>query len=162
MKGTVPKKVIVRPKSKATPSPRLKKIGWGSAAAIVIANMIGTGVFTSLGMQLQSLQNTWTILSLWLIGGLISLFGAFSYAELGTRFPRSGGEYHYLSKLYHPFIGYLSGWVSLTVGFAASVALSAMAMGAYLVAFIPLSEKLIAVIAILSVSLVHSYSIPSE
>src|SRR5690606_10620303 len=111
----------------------MKKIGWGSAGAIVVANMIGTGVFTSLGLQLESLTNTWTILSLWLIGGLIALFGAFSYAELGTRFPRSGGEYHFLSRLYHPFVGYLSGWVSLTVGFAASVALSAMAMGAYLV-----------------------------
>ncbi|MCB0629226.1 MAG: amino acid permease [Saprospiraceae bacterium] len=137
----------------------MKKIGWVSAAAIVIANMIGTGVFTTLGKQLESLHNTWTILSLWLIGGVISLFGAFSYAELGTRFPRSGGEYHFLSKLYHPFIGYLSGWVSLTVGFAASVALSAMAMGAYLVAFIPLSSKVIAAISIMAVSIVHSYNI---
>jgi APA family basic amino acid/polyamine antiporter len=137
----------------------MKKIGWGSAAAIVIANMIGTGVFTTLGKQLESLHNTWTILSLWLIGGVISLFGAFSYAELGTRYPRSGGEYHFLSKIYHPFIGYLSGWVSLTVGFAASVALSAMAMGAYLVAFVPLSSTEIAAISILAVSLVHSYNI---
>lgn len=137
----------------------MKKIGWVSAAAIVVANMIGTGVFTTLGKQLQSLDNTWTILSLWLIGGIISLFGAFSYAELGTRYPRSGGEYHFLSKLYHPFIGYLSGWVSLTVGFSASVALSAMAMGAYLVAFVPLSGKAIAALSILGVSLVHSYNI---
>lgn len=149
----------MRPKAKAAPPPVLKKIGWTSAAAIVVANMIGTGVFTSLGLQLQSLQNTWTILSLWVCGGLISLFGAFSYAELGTRFPRSGGEYHFLSRLYHPFIGYLSGWVSLTVGFAASVALSAMAMGAYLVAYIPISGKWIAALAILSVSIIHSYSI---
>lgn len=159
MKSTLPKKVIVRPKAKAAPPPVMKKIGWGSAAAIVVANMIGTGAFTSLGLQLQSLQNTWTVLSLWVFGGLISLFGAFSYAELGTRFPRSGGEYHFLSKLYHPFIGYLSGWVSLTVGFSASVALSAMAMGAYLVAYIPISGKFIAALAILSVSIIHSYSI---
>lgn len=159
MKDTLSKKVIVRPQSKLPGTPNLKKIGWVSAGAIVVANMIGTGVFTSLGLQLQSLQNTWTILSLWLIGGLIALFGAFSYAELGTRFPRSGGEYHFLSRLYHPFIGYLSGWVSLTVGFAASVALSAMAMGAYLVAYVPLSGKWIAVIAILAVSIAHSYSI---
>jgi APA family basic amino acid/polyamine antiporter len=159
MKNTLPKKVMVRPKAKAARPPVLKKIGWGSAAAIVVANMIGTGAFTSLGLQLQSLQNTWTVLSLWVVGGLISLFGAFSYAELGTRFPRSGGEYHFLSRLYHPFVGYLSGWVSLTVGFSASVALSAMAMGAYLVAYIPVSGKLIAALSILAVSIVHSYSI---
>lgn len=159
MKSTLPKKVIVRPKARSGPPPVMKKIGWVSAAAIVVANMIGTGVFTALGDQLESLQNTWTILSLWVLGGLISLFGAFSYAELGTLFPRSGGEYHFLSKLYHPFIGYLSGWVSLTVGFAASVALSAMAMGAYLVAYLPISKTAIAVIAILSVSIVHSYNI---
>lgn len=159
MKHPQTKKVIVRPRLKPTRKPVLKKIGWGSAGAIVVANMIGTGVFTTLGLQLDALQNTWTILSLWLIGGVIALFGAFSYAELGTRFPRSGGEYHFLSKLYHPFIGYLSGWVSLTVGFSASVALSAMAMGAYLVAYLPFSEKTLAVIAILSVSIVHSYNI---
>lgn len=159
MKSTLPKKVIVRPRAKAARPPVLKKIGWGSAGAIVVANMIGTGAFTSLGLQLQSLQNTWTVLSLWVFGGLISLFGAFSYAELGTRFPRSGGEYHFLSKLYHPFVGYLSGWVSLTVGFSASVALSAMAMGAYLVAYIPISGKFIAAISILLVSIIHSYSI---
>lgn len=159
MKGTLPKKVIVRPKAKSASAPAMKKIGWGSAAAIVVANMIGTGAFTSLGLQLQSLQNTWSVLSLWLFGGLIALFGALSYAELGTRFPRSGGEYHFLSKIYHPFVGYLSGWVSLTVGFAASVALSAMAMGAYLVAYLPISGKAIAALAILAVSIIHSYNI---
>ena len=69
-----------------------RKIGWRSAAAIVIANMVGTGVFSSLGFQLQSLHNTWTILSRWIIGALFSLLGAFSYAERCTRLPKSGGE----------------------------------------------------------------------
>lgn len=136
-----------------------KKIGWLSAGAIVVANMIGVGVFTTLGLQLDLLGNTWTILSLWIIGGLISLFGAFSYAELGTKFPKSGGEYHFLSKIYHPFLGYLSGWVSLTVGFATSIALSAMAMGAYLQHILPVSGLFIGISAIILLSLVHSVSI---
>lgn len=136
-----------------------RKIGWRSAAAIVIANMVGTGVFTSLGFQLQSLHNTWTILSLWIIGAVFSLLGAFSYAELGTRLPKSGGEYHFLSQIYHPFLGYLSGWVSMTVGFAASIALSAMAMGAYLQDIMGWPGQIIAISAILLISLIHSFSV---
>ncbi len=136
-----------------------RKIGWRSAAAIVIANMVGTGVFSSLGFQLQSLHNTWTILSLWVIGALFSLLGAFSYAELGTRLPKSGGEYHFLSQIYHPFLGYLSGWVSMTVGFAASIALSAMAMGAYLQDIMGWPGQVIAISAILVISIIHSFSV---
>ena len=136
-----------------------KKIGWVSAAAIVVANMVGTGVFTSLGLQLESLRSVWSIILLWVLGGLISLFGAFSYAELGTKLPRSGGEYYFLSRIYHPILGYLSGWISLTVGFAASVALAEMAMGAYIGKFMPVSAQFIAVATILLVSLVHSVNI---
>jgi basic amino acid/polyamine antiporter, APA family len=136
-----------------------RKIGWISAAAIVVANMVGTGVFTSLGMQLQWISNPISIALLWSLGGLISLFGAFSYAELGAKLPRSGGEYYFLSRIYHPFIGYLSGWVSLTVGFAASVALAAMGMGAYLEQFLPKSALFIAIGAIILISLVHSVNI---
>jgi APA family basic amino acid/polyamine antiporter len=136
-----------------------RKIGWVSAAAIVVANMVGTGVFTSLGLQLEVLSNPWSILILWGVGGLISLFGAFSYAELGTKLPRSGGEYYFLTQIYHPILGYLSGWVSLTVGFAASVALAAMAMGAYLGKFLFLSPQWIAILSIIIISMVHSVSI---
>ena len=85
-----------------------QKIGWGSAAAVVVANMVGTGVFTSLGFQVEIVQNRYAILFLWALGGLNALLGAFAYAELGTHLRRSGGEYHYLSTLYHPFLGYLS------------------------------------------------------
>ena len=95
-----------------------KKITVYTAAAIVVANMIGTGVFTSLGFQLAVVQNTWTILILWLAGGLLALFGAFAYAELGTHFKESGGDYIYLSRIFHPLLGYLSAWAGLTVGFS--------------------------------------------
>lgn len=135
------------------------KIGWTSAGALVVANMIGTGVFTSLGFQLQSIQNTWSILFLWSIGGVVALAGAFSYAELGAYYKRSGGEYHYLSALYHPVVGYLSGWVSLTVGFAAPVALAAIAMGAYVQSMLGISPKVIAMVVVIGATLVHSFSI---
>lgn len=139
------------------------KISWWSATAIVVANMVGTGVFTSLGFQLEAIQNTWSILALWIIGGVVSLFGAFTYAEIGTRLPRSGGEYHFLSDIYHPFVGYLSGWVSLTVGFSAPIALAAMAMAAYtsmVVTFITPMQMAVGTILVLTV--VHSFNIRSS
>ncbi len=137
----------------------LQKIGARSATALVIANMIGTGVFTSLGFQLADTQNSVSILLLWVLGGVIALAGAFSYAELGAYFKRSGGEYHFLSELYHPLVGYLSGWVSLTVGFAAPIALAAMAMSAYLAESIPVSTTWMATLVILLVTIVHSVNI---
>lgn len=138
------------------------KIGWRAAMAIVIANMIGTGVFTTLGFQLEAVQSTLSIVLLWSLGGIIALMGAFSYAEIGTHLPKSGGEYHFLSKTIHPIVGYLSGWVSLTVGFAAPIALAAMAMGAYLYKFTSLPPTGIAVGTILLLSLIHSFNLKSS
>lgn len=93
--------------------------------------MVGTGVFTSLGFQLLGIQNGFVLLMLWVVGGLIALCGAVCYGELAAALPRSGGEYHYLSRIYHPALGFLSGWVSATVGFAAPTALAALALGRY-------------------------------
>ncbi|MBS4072138.1 MAG: amino acid permease [Algoriphagus sp.] len=108
------------------------KISWKTAAGLVIANMIGTGVFTSLGFQLAVVQNTWTILILWTLGGGMALIGALVYAELGTHFRRTSGDYIFLSETIHPSIGYLYAWVSLVVGFSAPIAIAAMAMNDYL------------------------------
>ncbi len=108
------------------------KISWKTAAGLVIANMIGTGVFTSLGFQLIEVQNTWSILVLWTLGGGMALIGALVYAELGTHFRKTGGDYIFLSETIHPSIGYLYAWVSLTVGFSAPIAIAAMAMNDYL------------------------------
>jgi APA family basic amino acid/polyamine antiporter len=108
-----------------------KGIGTITGMALVIANMIGTGVFTSLGYQLVDLSNTYTILILWVLGGVFALAGAFSYAEVGTHVPQSGGEYTFLSRLFHPFLGYLAGWISITVGFAAPIAIAAIAVSEY-------------------------------
>jgi basic amino acid/polyamine antiporter, APA family len=102
---------------------------------MVVANMIGTGVFTSIGYQLPDLPAAVPVLVLWLLGGLLSLCGALCYAELVAMLPRSGGEYHLLREAYHPFVGFLAGWISLVAGFAAPIALAAMAFGNYLAAF---------------------------
>jgi APA family basic amino acid/polyamine antiporter len=109
-----------------------RSIGLSTATAVVAANMIGTGVFTSLGFQLLSLETGFAILALWLVGGLAALCGALSYGELSGAMPRSGGEYYLLSRVYHPSVGFLSGWVSVVVGFSAPIAAAAMAMGQYL------------------------------
>ena len=97
-----------------------------------MANMIGTGVFTSLGFQLVDIQSASVIMMLWLVGGVSALCGALSYAELGAALPKSGGEYHFLNEIYHPCAGFISGWVSATVGFAAPTALAALTFGSYL------------------------------
>jgi APA family basic amino acid/polyamine antiporter len=101
------------------------------ATAIVVADMIGVGVFTSLGFQVKDIPSGFSILLLWTIGGVVALCGVFSYSELGAMFPRSSGEYNFLGRAYHPAFGFLAGWVSATVGFAAPVALAAMAFGEY-------------------------------
>ena len=112
--------------------------------------MIGTGVFTSLGYQLVDINTAFPILLLWLIGGIISLFGAFSYSELASVFPRSGGEYSILSKVFHPAIGFVGGFVSSTIGFSAPAVLAAIALGKYAAAIFPqLNSTLIASVVII-------------
>src|SRR6266702_3992592 len=121
--------VAERPSVKS-PRPR-RTIGFVTAASIVIANIIGTGIFTSLGFQLNDIQSGFALLMLWVIGGIVALCGALCYGELAAALPRSGGEYHFLSKIYHPALGFMAGFVSATVGFAAPIALAAMAFGKY-------------------------------
>ena len=129
--GKVLGKIILLPKA------TMQKFSKMTGISVVVANMIGTGVFTSLGFQLLGIQSYFALMMLWLIGGLTALCGALTYAELGANLPRSGGEYNFLGRLYHPCAGFISGWVSATVGFAAPVALAAMTFGAYLSAVFP-------------------------
>ncbi|MXZ75033.1 MAG: amino acid permease, partial [Gemmatimonadetes bacterium] len=105
--------------------------GFHAAAAVVVANMIGTGVFTSLGFQLETIQSTFPLLLLWVVGGVAAFCGAITYAELGAALRRSGGEYTFLGRIYHPAAGFVSGWISATVGFAAPTALAAITIGSY-------------------------------
>lgn len=131
-------------------------IGYRTAVMIVIANMVGTGVFTTLGLQADAVPDAAALLLLWALGGLIALCGAFCYAELAAAIPRSGGEYHFLSRTMSPSLGRLAGWVSVTVGFSAPVALAAMALGSYSATFLPFDATLIAVVAVLVVTAVHA------
>ncbi|HEX4654019.1 MAG TPA: amino acid permease [Candidatus Udaeobacter sp.] len=124
--SAVPQRVTARP---AAPK---RTVGFLTACSIVIANIIGTGVFTSLGFQLADIQSGFPLLMLWVVGGIAALCGALCYGELSAALPRSGGEYHLLSQIYHPALGFMAGFVSATVGFAAPIALAAMAFGKYL------------------------------
>ena len=132
-----------------------------TVTAVVIANMIGTGVFTSLGFQLLDIQSGFTILLLWVMGGIIALCGSITYAELGAALPRSGGEYNFLSEIYHPCAGFISGWVSATIGFAAPIALTAITFSAYLASLfpefdLPWVRQGIASALVLSLAIMHS------
>src|SRR6478752_2882164 len=108
-----------------------RRVGFVTACSIVIANIIGTGIFTSLGFQLNDIQSGFALLMLWVVGGIAAVCGALCYGELSAALPRSGGEYHFLSQIYHPALGFMAGFVSATVGFAAPIALAAMAFGKY-------------------------------
>src|SRR5579863_8601799 len=126
------------------------------ATAIVVADMVGVGVFTSLGFQVKDIPSGFAILLLWTVGGIVALCGVFSYSELGAMFPRSSGEYNFLSRAFHPAFGFLAGWVSATVGFAAPVALAAMAFGEYGKSVLPgIPPLVLAVGAVWLVSLIQ-------
>jgi basic amino acid/polyamine antiporter, APA family len=146
----------VQPSTPNTPV-RSQGVSLITATAIVIANMVGTGIFTSLGFQVGDLPSGFSIVVLWAVGGLCAFCGALAYGELAAALPRSGGEYHFLSRTFHPCIGFVAGWLSATVGFAAPIALAAMALGKYfagITSFIsPVSVSLLVVVL---VTVVHS------
>lgn len=135
-------------------------LGVPTATAVVIAAMVGSGVFTTLGFQVAEIRSTFAIMMVWLVGGVIALCGAFTYGELGAALPRSGGEYHLLRRVYTPALGFLSGWVSATVGFAGPSALAAMALASYTATFIPgIPENHLAAGVVLGFSLIHASSL---
>jgi APA family basic amino acid/polyamine antiporter len=107
------------------------------ATALVISNMIGTGIFTTTGFLAGDLGRPALVLGIWLAGALVALAGCLAYAELGINFPRSGGEYVYLREAWGPAWGFLSGWVSFFAGFSAPIAAGALAFAEYLGQFFP-------------------------
>jgi APA family basic amino acid/polyamine antiporter len=107
------------------------------ALALVVSSMVGTGVFTTTGLMLGELSSGWAVLAVWAVAGLLALAGAAVYAELGAMMPRAGGEYVYLTRAFHPAVGFLSGWISLVVGFAAPMAAGALAFGGYVHGLLP-------------------------
>ncbi len=109
-----------------------RQVGLGTATSVVVANMIGTGIFTTTGLMLTEVRSGWLVLLAWAAGGAIALAGALSYAELATMMPRAGGEYAYLREIYGDLPAFLTGWVSFFVGFSAPIAASAVACAIYL------------------------------
>ena len=126
-----------------------------TAVLLVVASMIGTGVFTTLGLQAEAVPDGAALLLVWVLGALVALCGALSYAELVAALPRSGGEYHLLSRIYHPVLGELAGFVSVTVGFAAPVALTAVALGRYLGTVVAIDPLWTATAVVVLVTALH-------
>lgn len=128
-----------------------------SAGALVVGSMVGTGVFTTSGLLLPLVGSPRMVLVIWALGGLVALCGAAVYAELGAMMPRVGGEYLYLSRAFHPMIGFITGWVALLAGFAAPVAAGSVAFGRYLqAAGLPLPPGVAEGALILACTLLHA------
>jgi basic amino acid/polyamine antiporter, APA family len=136
----------------------VKLINPSRAIAIVVSNMIGTGVYTSLGLQAAGVTSVFALLFIWITGGIVAICGALTYGELAARIPRSGGEYIFLSELFHPSFGFLSGFISMTIGFAAPMAISAIALGSYASNFLPISPMIIAIGTIVILTALNSSS----
>lgn len=123
-----------------------KGFGYWTLAFLVVANMIGAGVFTTSGFTLASLGSPGLVILAWFVGGLVALSGAYSYGLLIQRIPLSGGEYVFLSKMVHPFAGFIAGWVSLLAGFSGAIAFAAVALESYLPGDLPAKLPAVAVI----------------
>lgn len=135
----------------------LPKLGLLTATLVVVANMVGTGVFTTTGFLIRDLGSPLVILLGWGLGGVIALCGALAYGELAAALSTNGGEYAILSRLYHPAVGFVAGWVSLVVGFSAPIAAASIAFGEYVNGLYPgVSATGAAVALVVFASLMHS------
>lgn len=132
-----------------------------AAISFVVASMIGIGVFTSLGYQLMSTTSTFSIILLWALGGLSAFCGALSYIALAHLLPRSGGEYHFLKNIYGDALGFMTGILTVIVGFAAPIAATAMAFQSYSEAVLPEVQFPWAFLLILLVTAVHLFNVRS-
>src|SRR5215471_4288437 len=117
--------------------PPQRQLGLLSAAALVVASMFGSGVFTTSGFLLADLHSPARVLAVWLGGGILAMLGALCYGALARQFPESGGEYLFLTRTLHPAAGYIAGWVSVVVGFSAPLAAVALAFGEYTKQWLP-------------------------
>lgn len=128
-----------------------------SLIALVVSNMIGTGIFATLGIQLEYVQSASMVLILWLLGGAYALCGAVVYGVCSKQYPRNGGECHFLSKLIHPSVGFSAGLISIFTGFAAPLAITAIACASYLENLLGIKPLVIAILLLLIIALIHSF-----
>ncbi len=142
----------------------LRRLGPFPATNLVIGDMIGAGIFTTSGLLLGELGSPTLMMALWLAGGILAFCGALCFGELGAAMPRAGGEYAYLGELFHPLLGFLTGWVSFFVGFSASLAAISIGCSEYISAALPglldganatLLKRVVAVCLIVSLAAVH-------
>src|SRR3984957_17973065 len=122
---------------KVRPGALLRQLGLVSATALVVSNMIGTGIFTTTGFMVGDLGDARIVLLVWLVGALFALCGALTYSELGANFPSSGGEYVYLTRAFGPAWGFMTGWISFFAGISAPIAAASLAFADYLEYFYP-------------------------
>jgi basic amino acid/polyamine antiporter, APA family len=135
------------------------KLGLWTGVGIVVANMIGSGVLITPGFMAMDLAPSHILLA-WVLGGVIALSGARAYAAVAQAIPRSGGEYRYLSELWHPALGYLAGWTSLLIGFSQPVAADAIAVGAFADTLFPgLNVQILATVVILAATALHAFDL---
>lgn len=154
----------------AAPRELERRLGLTASTNIVVSNMIGAGIFTTSGLLMADLHNPWVMIILWITGGFLALCGALCYSELGAAMPQAGGEYVFLSRLFHPLFGFLSGWVSFVVGFSAPIAAASIGCSEYLLkAFPQLTEwgmmtpwlpivafkKILSILIIFLVTMIH-------
>jgi len=140
--------------------PNRRTLGFWSATALVIASMLGTGVFTTSGFLLADLKSPWLVLAAWAAGGVVAMLGALSYGALARQIPESGGEYLFLSRTLHPAAGYVAGWISLIVGFSAPLAAAANAFGVYTKDWTPgLSPEVMGTLLLVIVSALHAWNV---
>jgi len=122
----------------ATSTPHLQRVlGVWSAASIVIGTVIGSGVFLVPSSMITKVGSVKMLFVVWVVAGILSLFGALTYAELAAAMPEAGGEYVYLNAAYGPFWGYLYGWTQFTVAKSGSIATLAAGFYTYLTVFLP-------------------------
>jgi APA family basic amino acid/polyamine antiporter len=137
-----------------------RQLGLTSAVALVVASMIGTGVFTTSGFLLADLNSPWLVLGAWAVGGILATLGALSYGALARRIPESGGEYTFLSQALHPAAGFLAGWVSLLVGFSAPLAAAAIGFGEYTRLWLGgMPPRVAGTLLILTFALLHAFHV---
>ncbi len=120
-----------------SPAQPQKLLGTTTATLLVIANVVGTGVFSATGILLQHVHSPAALLLVWCVGGFLSLCGALAYSELTCMYRANGGEYLLLSRIFHPALGFIAGCITFFVGFAAPVAAAALAFSSYFAALVP-------------------------
>lgn len=148
--------------SAAEPVSPARMLGLGDAMSIVVGIVVGTAIFRSAPVVFQNTAGPWHAMGAWALGGALSLVGAFCYAELAAAYPRSGGDYHYLTRAFGPWAGFLFGWAQLTVVFTSNVGAMAFAFGDYGVRLLGLGPEAsvwLAAAAVVGMSLINAWTL---